>query len=75
MLFSVAAFLAVLSILARQLPATEHRPVPVVLRKIYRTTTVETIVGSAARGGTSVSQSVSSSGASGTVSAPTSRTS
>ncbi len=50
------------------------RPVPV-LRKIYRTTVIETIVGGSEPSGTSVSQSVSSSGATGTAATPTTRTS
>lgn len=76
-LFSVAAFMVVLALLAHQLPPTSYRrsnPVHV-LRKIYRTTVVETIAGGSGHVGTSVSQSVSSSGTSGTAAAPTTRTS
>jgi hypothetical protein len=78
-LFSLATLLVVLSLLATQLAgATSHRAArPVLLvRKIYRTTVVETVTGAIGHGGTSVSQSVSSSGASGgTVATPTTRTS
>jgi hypothetical protein len=77
MLFTIAAFLVVLALLARQLPTANYggsRPVPV-LRKIYRTTVIETIVGGSEPSGTSVSQSVSSSGATGTAATPTTRTS
>lgn len=62
-LFSLAAFLAILAFLGWQLrtsPAkVAARPV-LVVRRIYETTVVETIRGSGA--GTSVSQSVSSAG-------------
>jgi hypothetical protein len=76
-LFSLASFLAVLAVLAHQLPATQHpdpRP-SAVLRKIYRTTVVETIAGGG--GAPSMTQSVtgSSSGSSATQSAPTTRVS
>jgi hypothetical protein len=78
-LFSLASFLVVLALLATQLAgATSHRAARSVLlvRKIYRTTVVETVSGATVRGGTSVSQSVSSSGANvGTVATPTTRTS
>jgi hypothetical protein len=77
-LFSLATFLVVLALLATQLAgATSHRAAPVLLvRKIYRTTVVETVTGAPGHKGTSVSQSVSSSGASGgTVASPTTRTS
>jgi hypothetical protein len=77
MLFSVAAVLAVLAVLAHQLPAASHvasRPVRI-LRKIYRTTVIETVAGGGRATGTSVSQSVSSSGSSATAAAPTTRTS
>ena len=63
-LLSVAAFLVVLALLAGQLrSAGAHsatRPVRV-LRRVYETTVVETVVG-ASGGGSSVTQSVSSSG-------------
>lgn len=62
-LFSLAAFLAVLALLAGQLRAST-RPAPrrtqVEIRRIYRTTVIETVPGPGA--GASVSQSVSSSG-------------
>ena len=74
-LFTVATFLAVLAILAHQLPAfgrADRRTGPV-LRKIYRTTVVETIVGSG--GPTSVTRSVSGSSSSATRAAPATRVS
>jgi hypothetical protein len=77
MLFSVAAVLAVLAVLAHQLPATSHpasSPVHI-LRKIYRTTIIESIPGPGQATGTSVSQSVSSSGSAASAPAPTTRTS
>jgi hypothetical protein len=78
-LFSLASFLVVLALLAGQ-PAGEpsHRAAhPVLLvRKIYRTTVVEEVTGATGNGGTSVTQSVSSSGASdSTAATPTTRTS
>jgi hypothetical protein len=77
MLFSLAAVLAVLALLAIQIRSgpsqTQARPL-VVLRRIYRTTIVETLPGPGR--GTSVSQSASSSGAVQAVSAaPTTRSS
>jgi hypothetical protein len=78
-LFSLAAFLVVLALLAGQLPAAaNHRASsPVLLvRKIYRTTIVETTAGGGGAGGTSVTQSVSNSGSSATALAtPTTRSS
>ncbi len=76
-LCSVAAFMVVLALLAHQLPPPSYgRSNPVhVLRKIYRTTVVETIAGGSGPSGTSVSQSVSSSGTNRTAAAPTTRTS
>lgn len=74
-LFTVATFLAVLAILAHQLPAfgrADHRASPV-LRKIYRTTVIETIVGSG--GPTSVTRSVSGSSSGATATAPATRAS
>ncbi len=64
-LFSLAGVLVVLTFLTKQFIADTsasalHRQI--VVRKIYRTTIVETVPGPG--GGTSVSQSVSSSGAS-----------
>lgn len=74
-LFTLAGFLAVLAVLAHQLPAfgrSDSRPSPIV-RKIYRTTVIETLVGSA--GPTGVSRSVSGSTSSATQPAPTTRVS
>jgi hypothetical protein len=62
-LFSLAAVLVMLTLLTKQLTADASAPVPhrqIIVRKIYRTTIVETVPGPGA--GTSVSQSVSSSG-------------
>lgn len=74
-LFSVACFLAVLALLSSQSQAPTRSPRPVViLRKIYRTTVVTTIDGGTGPTGTSVSQSVSGSGAV-PFAAPTTRTS
>ena len=66
LLLTVAAFLGVLSLLARELEASEPvkvaRPV-VVTRRVYETRVVTTIRGGSTAGtGTSVSQSSSSSG-------------
>jgi hypothetical protein len=64
-LFSLAAVLVVLTLLTKQLVATASPPLPhrqIIVRKIYRTTIVETVPGRGS--GTSVSQSVSSSGGS-----------
>ena len=77
-MFALAAFLVVLALLAHQLssaPArTAARPV-IVLRREYQTKIITTI-GDSGPGGTSVSQSTSSSGASYTpTAAPTTRTS
>ena len=76
-LFSIAAFLVVLAVLVHQLPAAnQSRSHPaLLLRKIYRTTIVETIAGGSGPSGTSVSRSVSSSGSSVTATAPTTRSS
>jgi hypothetical protein len=77
MLLAIAAFLAVLALLAWQLRSTAskspQRPA-VLLRRIYETTVVETVRGGGS--GTSVSQSVSSSGSSSVpVAAPVTRSS
>lgn len=76
-LFSLAAFLAVLALLAWQLRASAPRaasPRILLVRRVYETTVIETIRGSGS--GTSVSQSVSSSGSGSVpVAAPTSRSS
>ena len=76
-LMSLAGFLVMLALLASQLRPTfvpAHHPV-VVLRRVYQTTVVDTVRGSGGgAGGTSVSQSVASSG-SVLPAAPTTRTS
>jgi hypothetical protein len=76
-LMSLAGFLVMLALLASQLRptlVTAHHSV-VVLRRVYQTTVVDTVRGSgASAGGTSVSQSISSSG-SVPPAAPTTRTS
>jgi hypothetical protein len=62
-MLTVAAFLVILALLAwpmRSSPAGPARRV-VVLRRVYETRVVETVVGGAGRGGTSVAQSVSDS--------------
>ncbi len=75
-LLALAGFLAVLALLAWQLRSTAAgppaRPV-IVLRKIYETTSIETVPGTGPNG-TSVSQSQSSSGGSYSA-APTTRSS
>ena len=75
MLLTIAAVLTVFALLVWQLPVT--RPSAAsrvrVLRKIYRTSVIETVRGDGPSG-TSVSQSVQSSGAS-LATAPTTRTS
>jgi hypothetical protein len=64
-LFSLAAFLAILTLLASQLSggSGRSRPVPVLLRKVYRTTVIERVLpaGTGGRGGASVTQSESGS--------------
>lgn len=77
MLFGLAAFLIVLTLLAIELrDAPVHHPAPVVLvRRVYRTTVIETRIGPGRVTAPSVSQSVSSSGAAGAAPAPTTRTS
>jgi hypothetical protein len=76
LLLTLAVFLGVLALLASQLRATgsaaASRPV-VVLRKVYETRVVTTVPG--AGGGTSVTQSVSSSGSPAMSSAPSTRSS
>jgi hypothetical protein len=79
LLLTIAAFLAVLALLAGQLRASSaggpQRPV-VVLRKVYETRVVTTVRGPGGGGaGTSVTQSVSSSGSAAPASAPTTRSS
>lgn len=62
-LFSLAAFLVILALLASQLPSGSghSRAVPVLLRKVYRTTVIERVLpaGTGGRGGASVTQSES----------------
>jgi hypothetical protein len=74
-LFSFAGFLAVLAILAHQMPAfgRSGSPPSPVLRKIYRTTVIETIVGTGSP--TAVTRSVSGSSSATTRPAPTTRVS
>lgn len=76
-LFSLAAFLVVLALLANDLRPSASTAPPqrvIVIRRIYRTTIIEKDPGSAR--GTSVSQSVSSSGSSNAyAAAPTTRSS
>jgi hypothetical protein len=79
-LLALAGFLAVLALLAWQLSSSAAilgaRPA-IVLRRVYETTVIETIPGAGSGGGrSSVTQSVSSSGASYTSgAAPTTRAS
>ena len=79
-LLALAGFLAVLALLAWQISSSASNlgtRRAMVLRRVYETTVIETIPGSGAGGGgSSVTQSVSSSGSSYTsVAAPTTRTS
>ena len=73
-LVTLASFLAVLALLAWQLrTGVVVRATPAnVVRRVYQTTVVETIIGPSQQGGSSVTQSVSSSGSS---SAPATRAS
>jgi hypothetical protein len=76
-LFSLAAFLVVLTLLAGQLHLAGGAPSRrmIVVRKVYVTRVVETIVGRRG-GGTSVSRSQSTSGSASTAyAAPRTRTS
>lgn len=63
MMYAIAAFLAVLALLAWQFRATPtvHLRRMVVVRRVYETRVVETVMGSS-RIGSSATQSVSSSG-------------
>ena len=65
-LLTLASFLAVLALLAWQLrtSATVGMSPSPVARRVYQTTVVETVVGPSQRSGSSVTQSVSSSGSS-----------
>jgi hypothetical protein len=78
-LFSIAAFLAVLALLAGELPAGgDHSAARrvIVQRRIYQTTIVETVTGGGASSAAAVTQSVSNSSSGSAVSAaPTTRTS
>lgn len=73
-LLTLAIFLAVLALLAWQLRSSATVPMRAakVVRRVYQTTIVETVVGPSQRNGSSVTQSVSSSGSS---SAPATRAS
>ena len=76
MLLTLTVFLVILAVLAWQMRSAPPRPVhrTVVLRRVYETRVVETVVG-AAGGAGSVTQSVSSSGsAAGVAAAATTRT-
>jgi hypothetical protein len=77
MLLTATVFLVILAALAWQMRATPARPRArvIVLRRVYETHVVETVVG-APGAGSSVTQSVSSSGSSSALpAAPTTRTS
>lgn len=75
MLFSVAAFLVVLAVLISERHTVPTQRNVVVIRRVYRTTIIETVVGQRG-GGTSVSRSTASSGSVPTpVAAPTTRVS
>ena len=73
-LLTLASVLAVLALLAWQLrtSAAGHTRPANVVRRVYQTTIVETVVGPSQRNGSSVTQSVASSGSS---SAPATRAS
>lgn len=75
-MLSLAAFLAVLALLAWQLRSVAPpRPAPVVeLRRVYETRVVETVVGASGPASSS-SQSVSSSAVSSSAASPVTRTS
>jgi hypothetical protein len=80
LLLTVAAFLGVLSMLARELEASEPKRIAgpvVVTRRVYETRVIETVPARARipAGGTSVSQSTSSSGPVSAGTAPATRTS
>jgi hypothetical protein len=77
MLLSLTVFLVILAVLAWQVRSAPARPGRrmVVVRRVYETRVVETVVG-APGGGSSVTQSVSSSGSASPLPAgPTTRTS
>jgi hypothetical protein len=62
-LLTVAGFLVILALLAWQMRSAPTHPARrvIVMRRIYETRVVETIVGGSRRGGSSITQSVSSS--------------
>lgn len=60
-LFAVGAFLVVLAMLITQLHVAPSKPRVVVVRRVYRTTVVETVLGQRA-GGTTVSRSTTGAG-------------
>jgi hypothetical protein len=71
-LFSVAAFLVVFALLASELRTPDSRPPPriEVVRKLYTTTVVETIISPTGPTGTSVTRSTSGGGYSPTYAPP-----
>jgi hypothetical protein len=75
-MLTVAAFLAILAFLASQMRASPARPARrvVVVRRVYETRVVETIVGGSG-GGSSVTQSASASPVTALPTAPTTRSS
>ena len=75
-LLTVAGFLAILALLASQMRAPPARPARrvVVVRRVYETRVVETVVGGAG-GGSSVTQSVSGTPATALAPVPTTRSS
>ena len=77
MLLTLAAFLSILALLAWQVRSAPARPAHrvVLLRRVYETRVVETVIGPA-RGGGTVTQSVSSSAPASSLSTvPTTRSS
>jgi hypothetical protein len=64
-LVTLASFLAVLALLAWQTRTSATAPLsPAKMARVYQTTIVETVVGPSQRGGSSVTQSLSSSASS-----------
>lgn len=76
-MFGLAAFLIVLTLLATELRAGPRPRTArvLLLRRVYRTTVIETRIGPGRTTAPSVSQSVSSSGASASAPAPITRSS
>jgi hypothetical protein len=76
MLLTLTVFLVMVAVLAWQMRSAPPRPVRrmVVLRRVYETRVIETVAG-ATGGGSSVTQSVSSSGSASAPPAATTRTS